>query len=361
MSDDAHDHGFLSDEGLGDWPGFGLQSDVRPVMARALADADPFALVTLHAAEGPAPHGMGAQMLIGADHAAGFLSGGCIEGDVALHARAALQDGEPRRLIYGRGGPPDIRLLCGSRIELLVEPVEPDDPAAHRLVELTSSRQPGLWLSDGVRRTCLAEGEDPTGLPTALRAAFEAAVATPAVSGGAGGAVFRRHDPVPLVVAVGADPTALALVSLARQMGWDAAIVRPKGPPTPPPIAGVTYLRGDPAVALHTLKVDAWTAIAATSHDIESDGTALAAALPSPAAYVGVLGSRKRIPERLEGLRAAGVPEVAIARLKAPIGLPIKAQTPWEIAVSILAEVVADLKARQAERTWPAPQLTERA
>lgn len=339
---------------LGDWPGFGLQSDIRPALAQALAAGEARALVTLYAAEGPAPHGIGAQMLIGPDTAAGFLSGGCIEADVAIHARECLADGRPRRLVYGRGGPPDIRLLCGSRIELLIEALDAAEPAARRLVELAAARRPGLWLSDGLARACLAEGDSPSDLPPALRAAHDHAVAAADVSASAGDGVFRRHDPAPQMVVVGADPTALAVVSLASAMGWSTAIVRPKGPEAPPPLPAVRYLRSEPSAAFAALPVDSWTAIAATSHDIEADTDALAAALPSAAAYVGVLGSRKRIPERVGALRAAGLPEDVITRLRAPIGLPIRAQTPWEIAVSILAEVIAELKARQAARTWPA-------
>lgn len=352
MISDIQEPGYLSN-GLGDWSaGFGAISDVRPVMAEALAAGEAFALVTLCAAEGGAPHGLGAQMLLSERFAAGFLSGGCIEGDVALHAAAALADGRPRRLVYGQGGPPDIKLLCGARIELLVEPTPADDPAARRLIALWRERRPALWLTDGRRRACLAEGEAAE-LPPPLSEALGRATAAPGLSAQAGGALFRRYDPQPQLVAAGADPTAFAAATLALHMGWDAILVRPKGPEAPPPLPGVRYLRGDVLRALEAVGLDAWTAVAATSHDIELDNDVLAAALRSPAAYVGVLGSRKRIPDRVAGLRASGLSEEAIARLKAPIGLDIKAQSPWEIAVSIVAEITAEFKARQAARVWP--------
>src|SRR5690606_16118069 len=83
----------------------------------------------------------------------GHLSGGCVEGDVALHAEACLADGEPRRLIYGEGSPwPDIRLLCGAGIELLVERVAPDDPALDELLAAGAARRPVAWVTDGRRR-----------------------------------------------------------------------------------------------------------------------------------------------------------------------------------------------------------------
>jgi xanthine dehydrogenase accessory factor len=356
MSIDTQDQGYLSDGGLGDWSAsFGVLSDVRPVMKAARDVGEPFALATMYAAEGGAPHGLGAQMLLSPRFAAGFLSGGCIEGDVALHARAALAEGAPRRLVYGRGGPPDIKLLCGARIEILVEPVPAGEPAVDRLLALSDARRPALWLSDGRRRACLAEGESAAGLPPALRAAFERAVAGPGLSAAEGEGVFRRYDPAPRLVAAGADPTAFAAVTLAMQMGWTAILVRPKGPEGGPPIPGVRYLRGDVLRALTEARLDPWTAVAATSHDIEADNDVLVAALRSEAAYVGVLGSRKRIPDRLAGLKAAGLADDDVARLKAPIGLDIRAQSPWEIAVSIVAEVTSELKARQAERSWPVP------
>ncbi len=340
---------------MADWPAFGLQSDVRPAWRAASAGDEAVALVTLFAAEGPAPHGVGAQMLLGAGRAAGFLSGGCVEADVATHAAAVLAEGAPRRLVYGRGGPPDIQLLCGSRIEALVERVEAASPAGRRLLDLSAARRPALWMTDGRTQACLAEGEAPTSQPPALRFAFDRAVAEPGLSAAVGGAVFRRYDPAPRVVVAGGDPTALAIAALALQMGWEAVLIRAKGPSAPPPVAGLRYLRGDPALALADLGLDPWTVVAATSHDVETDTRALAPALRSQAAYVGALGSRRRVPERVAALRAVGVAEADIARLKAPIGLPIRAQSAWEIAVSVLAEAIAALKDDQARRRWPAP------
>ena len=78
-----------------------------------------------------------------------------------------------------------------------------------------------------------------------------------------------------------------------------------------------------------------------------TDEAALAYALPSEAAYVGVLGARRRIPERLARLADLGVPEGALERLKAPIGLDLGGKAPFEIAVAVMAEIVADWSARQ--------------
>jgi xanthine dehydrogenase accessory factor len=336
------------------WPAFGLTADVRPALARAIAAGRPSVMVSLHTVEGAAPLGEGAQMLFDQGAAAGFLSGGCVEGDVALHARAALEDGQPRRLIYGRGGPPDIQLLCGSRIELLAEVVRPDDPAAKRLLALAEARQPALWLSDGFKRACLAHGEDDAAIPPALRGALAKAQTSTAPAGGVDGALYRRYAPAYRLVVVGGDPITLAIAQLASDAGFETALVRPKGPAETPPVPGVRYFRGETDEAFEDLVLDPWTAVAVATHDIQIDHDALVQALPSPAAYVGALGSRRRLAERLARLKADGLSEADVNRLKAPIGLNIGARAPWHIAVSVIAEAIQTLQAQDAARLWPA-------
>src|SRR5579862_1970643 len=132
---------------LPDWPTFGLGDDARPALAAARASATPVALITIVALDGGGPRPVGTQMVIGEGVLSGFLSGGCLEGDVVGHAEACLVDGEPRHLVYGAGSPwPDIRLLCGARIELMVERVPPDDAAVERLIALRDAREPATWI-----------------------------------------------------------------------------------------------------------------------------------------------------------------------------------------------------------------------
>jgi xanthine dehydrogenase accessory factor len=266
---------------------------------------------------------------------AGYFSGGCVESDIADHAYACLADGEPRTLIYGEGSPwPDIQLLCGARIEIFVERVPAEDAALAELLAAEDERRPVVWVSDGYTRVC---GPDVSPWPEA--------------------AVDKAYDPVPRLVVVGGDPAALAIAQLGAQAGFETTLLRPKGPETPPPIAGVAYRRDEPAQALAALEVDPWTSIAIATHDIETDHTALRAALPSPAGYVGLLGARRRLMGRLAELRAEGVAESAIARLHAPIGLDIGGKAPWEVAVSVIGEIMALRYARDsgsASTTSPA-------
>ena len=338
-----------------DWPEFGLEDDVRPALRSQLESRRPSVLATLFAAEGGSPRGIGAQMLFGETVVTGYLSGGCVESDVAIHADQVLADGHPQRLVYGLGGPADVRLPCGGRIETLLEHIGPEDEAALHLIQLQEARIPALWLTDGRTRACLAPGDRPTALPDRLAGAWRAA-RSGGPCGVADGAVFRRFDPAQRLIVVGSDPPALAMASMGAQVGFETTLARPKGPVRPPPVPGVAYLRGAPAQALAEAGLDPWTAVAVATHDPELDDPALAAALQSEAGYVGVLGSRRRLPERLDRLRALGVGETALARLRAPIGLPLAGKSPWEIAVSVIGEIIQHARTREETEPWPDAQ-----
>ena len=310
---------------LPEWPLFGYADDVRPALAKAMRDGDPAALVTLYAVEGAGPRPPGTQMLFAGGKVCGFLSGGCVEGDIAGHAAATLADGAPRHLVYGEGGPwPDIRLLCGARIEILVERVLPQDAAAMALIERMDARRPALWRTDGFTRTC----QDGAGPRCAVsRDPFQ---------------LVLRHDPAPRLVVVGGDPTALAIAQLGAQGGMETTLVRPKGPAAPPPLPSVAYRRDPAAEALAALNLDPWTAVAVATHDLDTDHEALIASVTSRAGYIGLLGARRRLPERLGRLRAAAVSDEALSRLHAPIGLPTGGKAPWEVAVAVIGEVMAE-------------------
>jgi xanthine dehydrogenase accessory factor len=312
---------------LPDWPVFGFVDDVRPALDAARRKGRTSILATLVAVEGGGPRPVGTQMIFSASHdetpdeVFGYFSGGCVESDIADHAYACLADGEPRRLVYGEGSPwPDIRLLCGARIEILLERLEASDPALAVLLDAWAERRPVEWITDGRRRACGATGEVK---------AWEGA--------------FTRHcDPAQKLVVFGFDPTALAIATLGAQSGFETTLVRGKGPESPPPVPGLAYSRQSPAEALATIGTDDWTAIAIASHNLELDREALAAALPSAAGYVGLLGARRRLEERLAPLRAAGVPEAVLTRVHAPIGLDIGGKAPWAVAVSVIGEIMAE-------------------
>lgn len=141
------------------------------------------------------------------------------------------------------------------------------------------------------------------------------------------------------MIIVDRDPAAIALATLAMQAGMEVRLVRPMGPADlPVMLKGLNYRRGSPQGALNDL--DPWTAVAVMTHDKGDDCAALAVALPSRASYVGLLGSRRRLPQRLELLRSAGLNQIDLARLRSPIGLDVGGKSAWEMAVSITAEIM---------------------
>lgn len=317
------------DEPLPEWPTFGLSNDVRPALRKARIQGEKSVLATLVGVDGGGPRPPGTQMVFAPGIVCGYFSGGCVEGDVAGHAWACLEDGDSRTLVYGEGSPwPDIRLLCGARIEIVLERVAPDDPALAELLAAEDERRTVTWLSDGARRVCSAE-------PLAWE----------------GVKIVRPYEPVPRLVVVGGDPTALAIAELGARSGFETTLVRPKGPASPPPIEGVRYRREGAGEALAALALDPWTHVAVATHDLDTDREALRVALPSKAGYVGLLGARRRLAGRLEELKFEGVDPAAVARLHAPIGLAIGGKSPWEVAVSVIAEITALRYARDSGNT----------
>jgi xanthine dehydrogenase accessory factor len=159
------------------------------------------------------------------------------------------------------------------------------------------------------------------------------------------------HLPQPRLVAIGAVHISQALAPMAKIAGFDMEIIDPRTAfATPERFPDVPVHAEWPEDVLKQRGFDPYTAVAVLSHDPKIDDVPLKAALDAKCFYVGALGSRKTHASRLERLRAAGVAEADLARIRAPIGLPISAATPAEIAVAILAEIVSALRARRIER-----------
>ena len=136
-----------------------------------------------------------------------------------------------------------------------------------------------------------------------------------------------------------------ALAPMARLLGHDLIIVDPRTAfATPERFPGVDLRAEWPQEVLPQLGVDRYTAFVALTHDPKIDDPGLHAALSAACFYVGALGSRKTHARRVERLTAAGFDAAAIARIRAPIGLPIGAVSPAEIALAILGEITAALR-----------------
>jgi xanthine dehydrogenase accessory factor len=141
---------------------------------------------------------------------------------------------------------------------------------------------------------------------------------------------------------VGAVHISQALVRLAAPLGLSVIVVDPRGAlATEERFPGTTLVRDWPDEALDRARLDGRSAVVALTHDPKLDDPALDRALRSPAFYIGALGSRKSHAARLERLAELGHAPESLARIRGPVGLPIAAVTAPEIALSILAELVA--------------------
>jgi len=160
------------------------------------------------------------------------------------------------------------------------------------------------------------------------------------------------HVPPPRLVVIGAVHISQALALMARLAGFDVTIIDPRTAfATPERFPDVPLLAEWPEEALGRAPLDRYTALAALTHDPKIDDYPLAAALKAGCFYVGALGSRKTHAKRQERLLQAGASAAELERIHAPIGVDIGAQSPAEIAVAVLAEVIAALRrGRQAER-----------
>ena len=159
------------------------------------------------------------------------------------------------------------------------------------------------------------------------------------------------YAPTAKLVIIGAVHISQALAPLARSLDYDVAIVDPRTAfASPERFPDVKLIAEWPDVALPPLNVDHYTAFVAVTHDPKIDDPALLHAFAKDCFYIGALGSRKTHAKRVERLRAQGASEADIARIHAPIGLDIGAVSPAEIAVSIMAEITAQLRLPPREK-----------
>ena len=159
------------------------------------------------------------------------------------------------------------------------------------------------------------------------------------------------YAPTARLVIIGAVHISQALAPLARALDYDVTIVDPRTAfASPERFPDVPLIAEWPDVALPPLNIDHYTAFVAVTHDPKIDDPALIHAFERDCFYIGALGSRKTNAKRGERLRARGVKDSDLARIHAPIGIPIGAVSPSEIAVAIMAEITAQLRLPPKEK-----------
>jgi xanthine dehydrogenase accessory factor len=162
--------------------------------------------------------------------------------------------------------------------------------------------------------------------------------------------MLAAHNPPLRLIVVGAVHAAQALVHMAVATGYTTIVIDPRRAfATTERFPGIELVHDWPDEAMDALKPDTRTAVITLTHDPKLDDPALDRALRSPAFHIGALGSRRTHARRLDRLRALGHDDAGLARIKGPVGLDIGAVTAPEIALSIMAEIVA-VRRRAVER-----------
>lgn len=224
-----------------------------------------------------------------------------------------------------------------------------------RLLADLAAKRPAVVATDlGTGQARLIHPADPEpGLDAALLAAAREAAArdeSGKVELGGETLFLRVFNPPVRVIVVGAVHIAQSLGRMVQLAGYEAIVVDPRRAfATEARFEGVPLVAEWPDDALAKLGLDRRTALVTMTHDPKIDDPALAAALRSDAFYVGSLGSKKTQAARRERLQALGFAERDLARIHGPVGLPIGARSPGEIAVSILSQIVSALRRAPGE------------
>jgi xanthine dehydrogenase accessory factor len=296
----------------------------------------------------------------------GSVSGGCVETAVIEAARELMPSGGHRLLEFGVSNERawEVGLACGGTVLILVQAVMAQDGLTPALLaRLVAARRGGdavallTRLGDGTNRIV------PLDAPQWPGVSDDEAVAVRRAARGdrcelleyPAGDVFVQTFQRPLrLVIVGAVHIAQYLAAQAAGCGFEVIVVDPRTAfASRERFPGTTVRAEWPDAALTDLGLDRRTALVTLSHDPKLDDPALGAALRSDAYYVGALGSGRNHARRLARLREQGFGDDALARVHGPAGLDIGARSPAEIAVAILAQMIAALRTPQAERAQP--------
>jgi xanthine dehydrogenase accessory factor len=283
-------------------------------------------LATIVGLTGAGARAVGAHMAVLDDGtSAGSFSSGCVEAAIVAEGREVIKAGRPRIVRFGQGSAYlDIRLPCGDGMDVLFVP-DPDPDALRRAVASMESRRPVTLLLSEEAGLALS----PDGAPPPDRA------------------MFRAHHVPPLkLFLAGHGAEMIAALDLARGYGAEVAILSPdKDIVAEARRSGVEARHLAFPTAEIGLDADPWSAFLFLFHDHDWEPPLLAAALETPAFWIGAMGSRRTHAARLEALAAAGARPEALSQLRGPIGLIPSVRDPATLALSALAEIVAAYRA----------------
>ncbi len=340
-----------------------------------LEHSEKCALATVVNVKGSAYRRPGARLLIAeSGHMAGMISAGCLENDVLERARIVIKSGEPALVKYDATSPEDILWGlghgCNGIVEVLIEPLSPNRriDALAFLRECIEQQTVGtlatVFRTSGKVKTklgsCLLMREeknfgetikDPE-LATSLRRDCAEALRSGKsrvktykfTQGSIEVFIEVVHPPLPLVI-FGAGPDVVSLARFANDLGWNVTIAdRRPANAVPDLLRSVhSYVQVDPENISNRVVLNPQTAVVVMTHNFLTDLELLKQLLPSPVRYLGLLGPRKRTDLLLQKLSDQGfrVTDEHLAKLRAPVGIDIGAETAEEIAISIIGEIQA--------------------
>lgn len=343
--------------------------DILPDLENWQAQNKEIALATVIETWGSSPRRAGASMAITPDgKITGSVSGGCVEGAVFDAGVEVLKSKRPQLLHFGVADETawEVGLACGGSIDIFVKPLE--SAFFHALHSTLQDEEPAV-VATVVRgpdallgcELLLRESGQVTGSISPELDDQVIALAKETLEQGESRRVMLHEDvevfldvllPPPTLIAVGGVHITIALMSLAKTLGYRTVVVDPRSAfgneERFPHVDRLIPLWPDEA--FQQIPITRSTAIAMLTHDPKLDDPALKVALPSPAFYVGALGSKTTQAKRRQRLLEDGLSEEQLDRLHGPIGLNIGAGTPEEIAMAIMAEIVAARNQVASER-----------
>lgn len=306
-----------------------LDQDVLRRVNDWLAGGRGVTLGTVTHTWGSAPRPVGSMMAIRDDgQVIGSVSGGCIEDDLIMQVKTgklAVKLPEVARYGVSADQARQFGLPCGGTVEIVLEPLQPASQIPQLLQALAGARR--IWRELNLASGAVTMGE----------AATDAALSFDGLR------LRTVHGPGYRLIIIGGGQLSRYLATMAVALDYSVTVCDPRDEyhETWAELPQVQLVRDMPDDAVVALKPDSSTAVVALTHDPKLDDLALMEALRSPAFYVGALGSKSNNDKRRERLLDFDCSAEQIARLRGPVGLTIGAQTPPEIALSILAEMTA--------------------